>query len=298
MPQNVIDEYNKELVAIKNAIDGIYKQEIYQDEYNHTESKYIIKEPMIHLKNNFNLKNISLNFPIEIKLQDSEYIIKHYIIMSYGDKINNEYYDGNMGEDLSLKYESNKYIYAKYITNYGRILVSDNAEFFITKLDLGSSGMSGHRGYSLQLCLRPTKNIFSNKLGKYSIGCELEYSGDNVFIKPPKISSKIIEFNLIEQPKLYYRMPKLFLDVMDAFQTQNTDLMQNCCKTYLEISRESKVKESIMKDIQIKNIIKDKDEIIKSKDDIISEKNLEIDLLNKKLQELQEKYDKIKSMFN
>ena len=37
-----------------------------------------------------------------------------------------------------------------------------------------------------------------------------------------------------------------------------------------------------MKDIQIKNIIKDKDEIIKSKDDIIFEKNIEIDLLNKK----------------
>ena len=72
-------------------------------------------------------------------------------------------------------------------------------------------------------------------------------------------------------------MPKLFLDVIDAFQTQNTDLMQLCCKTYLEISRESKVKDSIMKDIQIKNIIKEKDDEIKTKDDEIKNKNLEIE---------------------
>ena len=47
--------------------------------------------------------------------------------------------------------------------------------------------------------------------------------------------------------------------------------MQKCCKTYLEIFRESKVKESIMKDIQVRNITKEKDDIIKQKDKIIED---------------------------
>jgi hypothetical protein len=62
-------------------------------------------------------------------------------------------------------------------------------------------------------------------------------------------------------------------------------------KTYLEISRESKVKESIIKDIKIKEINKEKDMIIKEKDK-------KIDDLKIKLEILQQKYDKIKCMFN
>jgi hypothetical protein len=73
--------------------------------------------------------------------------------------------------------------------------------------------------------------------------------------------------------------------------------MQECCKKYLEISRESKVKESIMKDIKIKEITKEKNMIIKEKDNIIAEKDKEIEDLKIKLEMLQQKYDKIKSMF-
>ena len=69
-------------------------------------------------------------------------------------------------------------------------------------------------------------------------------------------------------------------------------------KTYLEISRESKVKESIMLDIKIKNISDEKDKIIEQKDKIIQNKDTEIEKLKKQLEELQQKYDKIKSMFN
>ena len=105
------------------------------------------------------------------------------------------------------------------------------------------------------------------------------------------------KINLIEQPKLLYRIPRLFIDVIDAFHTQNTDLMQECCKQYLEISRESKVKESIMKDIKIKEINEEKDMIIKEKDNIIAEKDAKIDDLKIKLENLQQKYDKIKAMF-
>jgi len=109
---------------------------------------------------------------------------------------------------------------------------------------------------------------------------------------------KINKINLIEQPKLLYRIPKLFIDVIDAFHTQNTDLMQECCKKYLEISRESKVKESIMKDIQVRNIEKEKDKIIADKDKIIEDKDKEIINLKDQLKELQQKYNKIKKMFD
>ena len=111
-------------------------------------------------------------------------------------------------------------------------------------------------------------------------------------------TQNIYKINLIEQPKLLYHMPKLFIDVIDAFYIQNTDLMQECCKTYLEISRESKVKESIMLDIKIKNISNEKDKIIEQKDKIIQDKDIEIESIKKQLEELQQKYDKIKSMFN
>jgi hypothetical protein len=98
-----------ELIAIKDAIDGIYKNEIYNNEYKFEESKYIIKEPMIHLdvdkiledlKNGccdikyitkkelsksseftsvwgcsgVNPHSIKINFPVNIKLNDNEYI--------------------------------------------------------------------------------------------------------------------------------------------------------------------------------------------------------------------------------
>ena len=63
--------------------------------------------------------------------------------------------------------------------------------------------------------------------------------------------------------------------------------MQKCCKQYLEISRESKVKESIMKDIIIKEIKDDKDMIIKEKDMIIAKKDAEIEDLKIKLENYQ-----------
>ena len=102
------DTSEKELITIKDTIDGIYKNEIYDNEYTFEESKYIIKEPMIYLKDSFNHKNISLNFPILIKLQENEYVINHYIISLHNNKRNGFY-------DFSGKYDCNKYIFVLYI---------------------------------------------------------------------------------------------------------------------------------------------------------------------------------------
>lgn len=357
MSQNVLDDYNKELVAVKDAIDGIYKQEIYHNEYNHNESKYIKKEPMIHLDvdkiledlkngcceiNNINDHDliykfnstitkdhskctkcfqeyagsgefgpyyrgciniphndtlgcedrnttIKCNFPIEFKLIDNEYIVNIYVL-NYNILENNQ---------INTYQQIAKAISILYITNYGRILKSQN---LIIKPGIlqhtNRHNVYDNHNYKFEYKDINGILIYNNTKTKFYSKGQIGYSGNPREFLWMIIGGDQNKIKLIEQPKLYYRMPKLFLNVIDAFQTQNTDLMQDCCKTYLEISRESKVKESIMKDIEIKNIIKDKDEIIKSKDEIIIQKNLEIDLLNKKLQELQDKYDKIKSMFN
>jgi len=351
------DESNKELIAIKDVIDGIYKQELYEDEYNLPESKYIIKEPMIHLdvdkilediKNNCcEIKNINendliykfyssiikdhskctkcfqeyagsgeygpyyrgcisipsfdtwgceninttikCNFPIEYKLNDDEYIINIYML-------NYNIPDKNW---INAYQQIAKAISIVYITNYGRIFKSND---LIIKPGIlqHNNRNNNYDNHTYKFEYKDIDGLIiynNNKTKFYSTGELDRYGHPREFLRLT-IGGDQNKINLIEQSKLNYRMPKLFIDVIDAFHTQNTDLMQECCKTYLEISRESKVKESIMLDIKIKNISDEKDKIIEQKDKIIQDKDIEIESIKKQLEELQQKYDKIKSMFN
>lgn len=358
--QNKKDELTKELIAIKDAIDGIYKKELYEDEYMLPESKYIIKEPIIHLdvdkilvdlkngcceinniskdnlefmcKNksisdhskcikcysnyeNGSLRNcigyprfydksdvIKFNFPIKIKLNNDEYIIKFYII------------NNNITDKTCIKEYKHiqKTQYMIYITNYARFIKSYEINFIPAIYAYKGMGMSDHHTYKLEYTKINGNIIYNNNNTIITNGagglCGYRHPGPygcNVWggCGQDEVMTLVIggdqnKINLIEQPKLNYRMPKLFIDVIDAFYTENTDLMQECCKIYLEISRESKVKESIMLDIKIKNISDEKDKIIEQKDKIIQNKDTEIEKLNKQLEELQQKYDKIKSMFD
>ena len=287
------DINEKELITIKDTIDGIYKNQIYDNEYTFEESKYIIKKPIIHLRDDFMLKNISLNFPILVKLQENEYVIKHYIMLSNDNKNTNKNYNGY---NFSVHYDLNKYIFVQYITNYGRIINSDIAEFHIQRQDLGNSLMGGgHRGYYCDLCVTSIKNINNGKIISYSIDTLIDYGNNgnnfgktitNIF--EPKI------LNLIEQPKFNYRIPRLFIDVIDAFHTQNTDLIQECCKKYLEISRESKIKDSILKDLELNNKLKEKDDIIKSKDLELEDKNKVIESQLEEINKLKDELTKFK----
>lgn len=195
---------------------------------------------MIHLKDSFIIKDMILNFPILEKLQDGEYIIKYYsLIKNYHKKTTTSIYD------FSSQYNCDKFIFILYITNYGRMIKSDIADFHIERQDLGSGCMGGHRGYYYDLCLNPIKNINANSLILYSKSSCVQYDQNNAWGNS-KINTNNIKIELIEQPKLNYRIPKLFIDVIDAFHTQNTDLMQECCKKYLDITRESKIKDSIL----------------------------------------------------
>jgi hypothetical protein len=102
------------------------------------------------------------------------------------------------------------------------------------------------------------------------------------------------KINLIEQPKLNYRIPRLFIDVIDAFHTQNTDLMQEYCKKYLDITRESKIKDSILKDLELNNKLKEKDDIIKLKDIELEDKNKIIISQQEEINKLKEELMKFK----
>lgn len=329
-----------ELIAIKDAIDGIYKNEIFDNEYTFEESKYIIKEPMIHLNvdkiledlknscceikyitnkelsksSNFTTEygsnhgygyyhSIKINFPINIKLNDNEYIIKLYFICNnvdmYGEHIKRYAGIPFDYQQRFCDYGTYEYTYnIIYMTNYSRMIKSNDVKFFKDNNQNGSYGFisnkfpiinMGHVGLKKIDC-EFYRQVISKTLYDNIENCEL---GLRLYDK-----SNNVPLPLIDSPKLLYRIPRLFIDVIDAFHTQNTDLMQECCKKYLEISRESKVKESIMKDIIIKEIKDDKDMIIKDKDMIIVKKDKEIEDLKIKLEFLQQKYDKIKEMFN
>jgi hypothetical protein len=281
------DTSEKELITIKDTIDGIYKNEIYDNEYTFEESKYIIKEPMIYLKDSFTNGSIDLNFPIINKLQDNEYIIKYYILSPFNNK-NDKNNGWSYLESFSIRLNFFKYVYCVYITNYGRILKSDIAEFYIGEEQ--NSSMSNNISYYHQICLKPTKNICNNKYSYYSVTIGKYVNNWNASYEQLNTINDCnynIEYNLVQQPKLNYRIPRLFIDVIDAFHTQNTDLMQECCKKYLEISRESKIKDSILKDLELNNKLKEKDDIIKSKD-------LELEDKNKVIQSQQEEINKLK----
>lgn len=353
-----LENYKTELVAIKDAIDGIYKNEIYDNEYTFEESKYILKEPMIHLdvdkiledlKNDcceikninednlkfvckntyktdhsgcnncyYNYSNghnntcaypqfrgseiINLNFPIEFKLNDYEFIIKFY-------KINIDITENLCHNNY---FKTQKSIIIVYITNYGRIIKSNDIKLIPSIFEYNpSSGYDNGGNHNTKMdYIKIVGNIIyiNNKTNIDNNAANLcgyshpgygygNHSCGYSEVMTINIGGNSNKINLIEQPKLLYRIPRLFIEVIDAFHTQNTDLMQECCKQYLEISRESKVKESIMKDIKIKEIKNEKDNIIKEKDNIIDDKNKEIDDLKIKLEMLQQKYDKIKSMF-
>jgi hypothetical protein len=62
---------------IKDSINGVFRKGIYKDEFEYEECEDIIKEPVIHLKNNIIIKDISLNFPILEKLQQANQFVEN-----------------------------------------------------------------------------------------------------------------------------------------------------------------------------------------------------------------------------
>jgi hypothetical protein len=83
-------------------------------------------------------------------------------------------------------------------------------------------------------------------------------------------------------PKLNFLMPRIFIEVIDAFHTQNTELMQDCCKKYLCITRKLTFEQAYNK-IELESVINVKQSIIDEQNILINKqttfiKSLEIQL--------------------
>ena len=283
------DSLHSELTEIKDSINGVFRKSIYKDEFEYEECNYIIKEPVIHLKNNIIIKDISLNFPILEKLQDYEYIIKYYYLNTDSPDKNSD------SRSLSSQYNCDKYVFILYITNYGRLIKSDIAHFNIQKLDLGNGCMGNHRGYYYDLCLNPITNVNAYELVSYLKTSFVVYDQYNAYGRSQINDKTIKPYKLINAPKLTFRMPRIFLDVIDAFHTQNNDLMQDCCKKYLDITRESEYKTDLILSIEQNSIIQKQTEELDKKDKEIAERDIIIKNLQEELEKIKLENAKLKT---
>ena len=249
--QSKITDKEQEILDIQSRLNGIF-QNTYENEFDYEECDYIKKEPIIHLDIEKALKQIygitchdlvlvyefakyerietllQLNFPINYALAEDEYIVKVFLINQNINLIKATYNSCN----------KNKQSYSfLYLSNFGRFISSENISFEDHKVEWRNNGI----GYDKTFC--KIKDIITiihdgkcetalEKIVNVSRNCtDFDYhktlwNYPATDMSPPSIL-----------PKLTYRMPRLFLDVITAFHTQNNDMMQECCKTYLEITR-------------------------------------------------------------
>jgi hypothetical protein len=309
---NARDILDTELIKIQSNIDNIFENS-YENEFVYDECDYIIKEPMIHLdvekaltkmhdinnyvyynkqneyvrlkkyknetfyknRNYYDLSDLGIviyqiifNFPINIKLNDNEIIIKTFIIT----KIANKRY---------IKYN------LVYLTNYGRIINSND-------IGIQTSFNGSHGNHNIYTNIEPTFTILENKYYKcYSIIEQLHSNSAPYVEKIIVINHDIPSSTIL--PKLLYRMPRLFLDVIDAFHTQNNDLMQECCKKYLSIARAKGTEKDIIDNIEYDRIIQTKDTIIIEKDLMIKTQNEIIEKQKEEIEKMKLEITKLKS---
>ena len=313
--QIFIDEYKQKFIndldkTCKDLLDTNDNKLIDLDEeYNIPQSEYIKSEPMIHLdvdkilnddydgsfngliietdridtKNGMCLNAITFkklspsnsgkieiqtqnntirnNCPINTKLTNNEYIIKFYMIRLY----------------LGIK---DAYTII-YITNYGRIINAENIKKYMFD---GGIKMCGRNIYAID----KFKIIENNKLYFCSIVdnilTKIESRNEGDF--PSFSSIQLVDdpiFNsiqLVDVPIFNYKIPKIFIDVIDAFHKQDNDLMQTSCKKYLETLNKTKNCDKIV----------EKDRIIEEQKNIISQKDKEIERLKLELEELRKFY--------
>lgn len=338
--------------TLQDTIDGVYRNELYEDEFNIPECKYILKEPVIHLnvdkiiddlkENNCEISNINaniitfesqnqfigdhrkcqhcfghcghnaftqdklkinLNFPIDFKLNNDEFIVKIYVL-------NGNIFNNNIFNNVDTPYKIPIIYSIIYITNFGRFIKSDDLILIPSIYNYCiDRGMGGNYNYKFEyIKILNTHIIYENNKANIStngnrtcaptycpnqgnsIGCQCNIA-NILMMQIGGQSNKII---LNELPSLTYRIPKLFLDVIDAFQQQNNDLMQQCCKRYLDITRETDRKKEILTTLQFNKTIKEKDNIIARKENIIKEHSVIIDYQNEELEKLKNENAKLK----
>ena len=299
------DSLHSELTEIKDSINGVFRKGIYKDEFEYEECEYIIKEPIIHLDivkycpliistrvkraNEFNVssymddyselnsnkEDIKINFPVNIKLMDNEYIIKTYLINIVDNNNKNFRFNDRWG------------YYIIYITNYGRLLKTDIVIFGV---DCIEGGMLVNNRLN-KILLSSVNNLDYTYTQSIKTHCINGVA--NIYEMAYGIKTKELPINIAQ--KLTFRMPRIFLDVIDAFHTQNNDLMQDCCKKYLDITRECQYKTDLILSIEQNSIIQKQTEELNKKDKEIEERDIIIKNLQEELEKIKLENAKLKT---
>jgi hypothetical protein len=288
--ENILKK-QEELELLTNTIDGVFRKEIYEDEFNIPESQFVEKGRLIQLKpdiysvdngllfskhkNNcfkefHKYKNkITPLFKYNKLLPLNEYVILVYLVIDKD--IIDTSHSGQNGWNICKDLYINKFNIS-YLTNFGRII---NFEY--------QPSFQPRDGYASQCAIIDgvrtgiNEDLFHYKDNKI-------YSTYTLQVIPD-----------CELQPLPYRMPKLFLTVIEAFQQQNTDMMQECCKKYLDITRESERKTEILTTLQFNKILNEKDALIANKDAAITEHLTIIDLQSIELDKLKVEIAKLKT---
>ena len=314
---NARDKLNTELTEIQSNIDNIFVNS-YENEFDYEECDYVLtydkdiyeygninhihyldiskfqslvlpdREVLVSPGspgNGFNdsryeKTNLHLKFPITIKLFENEFIVKAYLENHNRQKYKRDrmYYQKYTNE-LSGEFSFGWYII--YITNYGRFIKSDVV--YITYKNIEKPGM----------VLYDLKIVMETDIKELDKKYPIVFNGKNDKFNPIKTIPQ--DFPLIEALKLLYRMPRLFLDVIDAFHTQNNDLMQDCCKKYLSIARAKGTEKDIIDNIEYDRTIQNKDSIIIEKNKIIETQNEIIEKQKEDIEKMKLEIAKLKS---
>jgi len=295
--------------TLQNTIDGVYRNELYEDEFNIPECKYILKEPTIHLNVDKIIEDLNENTCEISNINKNNFICELSIYSGSGGYPESAIWDhrkcntcfGNP-EILykcvrSYSFHNRPECFVKYKNkeNYEIQLnfpidIILNGREFIIKIYLVNNNIIYITNFGRFITTIKTNIIYENFKTILKISQHPHFRGYITMIIGGE-SNKII---LNELPTLTFRIPKIFLDVIDAFHQQNNDLMQECCKRYLDITRETDRKKEILTTLQFNKTIKEKDDIIARKEKIINEHSVIIDYQNEELEKLKNENAKLK----
>jgi hypothetical protein len=291
--------------------------QIEDDEFNIPENEYIQSHPVLQLKpeiynvlpKDIEKHNIIINpnpnisqqlylfndlriieYPYEIKRLFTEDIVlnnSEYVVIVNINTFNSEYrYYLNNLNNLKKEYVIpyiNK-VEITYLTNYGRIIRKIYNLFLATETRI--RGIITVKGYN-----NPNYDYWKIKVQDGKLYKIINYSGEieSGFPKP---------LDELKLPLLTYKMPKLFLDVLQAFRRGSTENMQECCRKYLYATR--KTKDERQHYLDYNKEIRTRDEIIKSqeyelevKTDLIISQGMEITKLKLEMMKIRDTISKL-----
>lgn len=249
-----------------------------------------------HLSSGGEKKEIKFCFPINIILIPGEFIIKTYFCND--NNLINEYVKKGKYGQIAYHYGSFDIGlggglgggFIIYITNYGRIIKTQEINFGIDYIQQSSCYGISPRNQVIKLsnAYKDIKFTYYDTIGSLDI-----LNGQLALLTIYKKNTES-DFPLIQAPKLIYRLPRIFLDVIDAFHTQNTDLMHECCKKYINITRSKGSMEQIIDNIEFEKIKQEKDKVILERENEIEEYRKQLASQNEEIEKMKTEIAKLK----